>query len=146
MNMRTPTSQSSIQDDRTGIAEVLQKLDPRLGFAIGLLSCAVVAYYIPLIIVALTGTWVNNLTMMDQLAVGVVILAGSNLIGNRVKRILLVGIVFAVLFNIYTVVLMLHMAAHPTVHDWWMAFFFPTAACLLNAWFFLRFKAAAGLD
>ena len=144
--MRTQASQSSIQDDRTGIAEVLQSLDPRLSFAIGLLGCALVAYYIPSILIALTGVWVNNLTMMDALLISMVVLIVQNLIGNRIKKILLVGIVFAVLFNLYAVVVMVHKTANPTFHDWWMMFFYPTVTYPLNAWLLLRFKVIAGLD
>ncbi len=144
--MQTPTSRSSIQDDRTGIAEALRSLDPRLRFAIGLLSCAVVAYYIPSIIIALTGVWVNNLTMINLLLISVAVLVLQNLVGNKVKRIFLVAVIFMIVFNAYATVLMLHMAANPTFHDWWMMFFFPTATCLLNAGMFLRFKAATGLN
>jgi len=61
------------------------------------------------------------------------------------QKILLLGIIFAVIFDCCEVVVMVRIAVNPTWHNWWMVFFLPTAACLLNAWLFLRFKATAGL-
>lgn len=144
--MKTEDTKASLQDNRSGMFEALRELDPTFRYAIGLISCAVAAYYIPSIIIALTGVWVNNLTVLNLLLISVAILIVQNLIGNYFKKILLVGIVFAVLSNIYAVVSMLRIAAHPTVHDWWMMFFFATTSYPLNAWLLLKFKAAANLN
>ncbi len=117
-------------------------MNPTLRFVAGLIFCAVVAYYIPLVLIALTGIWVNNLTMMVQLAVCTAFLIVLNLVGNRLNRVFLTNLVFVMIIDCYEVYDLARTSDWSAWHNWWMLFFFPTAACLLNAWLFLRFKAA----
>ncbi len=137
---------TSVQDDRNGLFEVLRTMNPRLCFWIGLIACASIAYYIPLIFIALTGVWVNNLTMADQLLVAIVFLIIQNLIGNRMNKIIIMGVVLAVVLDGFEAVSLLHATSWSVWQANWMTFFLPTVGCLLNAWLFQRFEAAAGLN
>ncbi len=144
--MKTRNSDTSFQDNRGEMLEVLRELDPRLSFGIGLLFCAIIAYYVPLVLIALTGVWVNNLTMLLPLLIAVTVLVVQNLIGNKLSKLMPVAIAFAVVIDCAEAYL---IARTSHSFDWrvcWMLFFLPTAACILNAWLLLRFKAAADLS
>jgi len=138
--MKTQNSQSSIQDNRGAMSEALRSLDPRICLAIGLVFSAVIGYYVPAILIALTGVWVNDLTMVIPLLLSVTVLIVQNLIGNHFNKILLTGIVLGVALDGYYLDFMLRTAVNPTWHDWWMVYFAPPASCILNAWLFLKFK------
>jgi len=132
--------QSSIRDDRGGISEAVRSLDPRLSLTIGLVYSAVVAYYVPSVIIALTGIWVNNLTMLVPFLMTATILIVQNLIGNRLNKVFLLGIVFAAILDCCQITVMFHTTDHPTWHNYWMTYFLLTTASLLNAGLFLQFK------
>ena len=95
--------------------------------------------------IALTGVWVNNLTMMLQLFIVVVILVIQNLIGNKLNKMLLVAAVFAVVVDGLELYLLVRLSPSLSFHRNWMLFFLPTAAFLMNAWLLSRYKAAVGL-
>jgi hypothetical protein len=143
--MKFTDSQRLLQDDRSGLSEALRSINPSLCFVIGLIVCASLAYYFPLILIALTGIWVNNLTMMLQFMVFVAILIITNCIGNRLRRIFLANAVMVGLAISYEAWYYAHGFNWSELSRNWMVFFLPVAAFLLNAWLFLRFKAAAGL-
>ncbi len=143
--MSAKNSSSSLQDNRSDLFESLRELDPSLRYAIGLVCCAVVAYYIPSIIIALTGLWVNNLTMLLPLLISATVLVVQNLIGNRLNKILICGLIFAGTIDCGQAYSVAHYPHSFAWHVYLMLFFFPTAACILNAWLFLRFKTAADL-
>ena len=144
--MKSSNSGTSTSSQTSEMFEKLRELDPRLRFVAGLIFCAVVAYYIPLVLIALTGIWVNNLTMMMQLVICTALLIVLNLVGNRLDKVFLTNIVLAVIVDCYEAFDLTRTSNWSAWHNCWMLFFFPTIACLLNAWLFLRFKAAAGLN
>ena len=143
--MKSTDSQRLVQDDRGNLSEALRSINPSLCYVIGLIVCATIAYYLPLILIALTGVWVNNLTMMLQFVVFAAVLTITNLIGNRLSRIFLANAVMVGLAISYESWYFAHGFNWSELSHNWMAFFLPVAAFLLNAWLFLQFKAAAGL-
>lgn len=144
--MKTRSPNTSFQNNRSGMFETLLEMNPRLRFVVGLLACAVIAYYIPSFLIALTGVWVNNLTMTLPLLVGVIILVVQSLMGNKLNKPFLVAAFFALVIDGYETYFLIHTAS-----SWaafrvnWMVFFLPTAALLLNAWLLGKYKAATSL-
>ena len=139
--MKTKSSPLSLQDDRDGVFEGLRELDPRLCFAIGLVSSAVIGYYIPTIVIALTGIWVNSLFMLSHILPFSIVLVVQNLIGNKLNKLLLISIIFVVLFDsLGTYFIVIGNSGLAGWRHWWMVPFQPTVACPLSAWLLLKFK------
>lgn len=141
MKMKTGKSPLSLQDERDGVFEKLRGLDPQLCFVIGLISSAVIGYYIPTIVIALTGVWVNSLYMLGPLLSFSAVLVVQNLIGNRLNRLLLVSLIFLAMFYcLGTYFIVSGNLGLAGWRHWWMALFQPTVACPLSAWLLLKFK------
>jgi|GEM_PF-4989490 len=111
---------------------------------IALLTSSVLAYYLPMIIVSLTGHWANNLTDPRLLLVSIGIYIFQNSVGILFRRITLVGIAFAVawfLFFLVTIVLTRRIEGWK---EWWPVLFAPELASLINA--FCLAKLGSVLD
>ena len=63
--MKTGSPNPYFQNNRSQMFEALLEIEPTPSFCRGIaLLARVIAYYIPSFLIALTGVWVNNLTMM----------------------------------------------------------------------------------
>lgn len=144
-NQRLSSKRRAISERQRSMAESLRRLNPLSRFSLGLIICAILAYYIPMVLVALTGAWVNNLLMWNELAVGVAMLLAQNLIGNKVGRPMLVAIIFAVLIDCYYVQFFARISMPAAWKGAWKLFFVPTVGFPLNAYLLIRYKQLAGL-
>jgi len=65
----------------------LRELPPAVRLTIGLISCGIVGYYVPIVKIAATGRWITSLTDPVGLAIATVILVVQNMIGRKLKRV-----------------------------------------------------------
>ena len=143
--MRNENLRLSVQDNRRGVLEVLRSFAPLPRFVVGLIACAIAAYYVPLILIALTGVWVNSLADAMQLLIVVMVLVIQNLIGNKLNQMLIVSAVFAVLVDGLELYILIRTSSSLVFHRDWMLFFLPTTAFFLNAWLLGQYKRAMAL-
>jgi hypothetical protein len=131
--------------DQQSAAIWLRKMSPRSRFTIGLLTSAILGYYVPILLIAMTGRWVNALTDLVGLGVAATILILQNLIGNRLKRIMSVGVSFAFFLSGLMFFLTLLSGRRWVFKDHWPDEFLPIVACLINAWLLARYKNVVNL-
>ena len=93
----------------------------------------------------MTGRWVNALADLFGLGLSATILIAQNLLGNKLKRIMLVGLGFALLLDGLTVFLDLLSGRQWLFKNHWNDLFLPTVACLLNAWLLIKYKRIINL-
>ena len=127
------------------VAIWLRSMSPRSRFIIGIFAAAILGYYVPSLLIAMTGRWVNALTDLFVLGAATIFLVLQNMIGNRLKRIMLVGFFFALLLDGLTVFATLMSGRQWTFKDHWTDEFLPTVACLLNAWLLIKYKRVVDL-
>lgn len=145
--MKNITSDKRIINNQRTAVEALLTLKPLPRFVVGLVGSAVLAFYIPLIMITLTGKWINNLTGDAWLAnlIGIMVLLAQNLIGNKIKRIMPTGIIFAVLMLCYYGGLIIRGWGWGDWKGWWPFLFFSAVSYPLNAYVLLKYKRATDL-
>jgi len=138
-------SANTIQNKQTLLSDSLRDIHPILRFALGLFVCASVAFYVPVVLLVLTNSWVNVLSDWLPSSIGITVLMLITLLGNKIGRIMLVGLVVAALLGLYLVSL---TARTHTLGDWrnyWQNFFFAATVLPLNSYLFLKYKKVADL-
>ena len=130
---------------QVNLSTALRQLPEKGRFALGALTCALISYYTPLLIIAITGRWVNSLTDVLGLSLGTTVLCLQTVIGNKIKRVMLLGALLAVSFAVVIVYMILSSSRSWSLINYWPDIFLPVTACLLNSILFLRYKRAANL-
>ena len=139
-----PNNQISVS--QISLSSALKDIAPTLRLAIGLFASGLIGLYAPLLLIALTGRWSTSLTNLYLVAVALGILIPQNLLGIKLKRIMAVGVVFAVVLTGSDVLITVLYS-----HIWTWSLYYPdvilpAGACLLNAFLLLRYKAAVDLE
>ncbi len=139
-----------INDDLTlnseGLKVSLVRLAPFWRLLFGITGISVLAYYIPLLIVTLTGLWVNRVLMFPDVLIEVGILAIVSVIGYAFKNIWLVALV---VLGIYLGYEIQHYVRAPMTFEIglrWPEFFAPSASLILNAWLTRRYVRSVELQ
>ena len=120
----------------------LRELPPAVRLTIGLISCGIVGYYVLIVIIAATGRWITSLTDPVGLAIATVILVVQNMIGRKLKRVVLFGLIAALVFDGISLYVELSTHRHWSFYYRWNDFFLPTVACTLSAWLFQKYENA----
>ena len=129
-----------------GPRAALVRLPRPARLALGIIGCAVVAFYVPLLVVTMTGVWTNRIFMLDDVAVESSIMAVVSLVGYFTGRVWIVSFVVIGLFLAY---LTQHFVRSPAVFNFgmrWPDFFHPATALLLNSWLLQRYIKSVGLS
>ena len=138
-------STNTIQNKQTLLSEALCDIHPILRFALGLFVCAAVAFYVPLVLLVLTNSWNNVLSDWIPGAVGIAVLMLINLGGNKIGRIMLVGLVIAALLGLDLVSLTARTHALGDWKNYWQNFFFAATVFPINSYLLVKYKQVAGL-
>ena len=138
----------SVANHQTSLQEALSGLAPRTRFWVGLFACAVLAHFVPILILVVAGQWVNEVLVFAVVAGMALVLVLQNLLGNKLKRIWLVNSIAAFLYSAHCFRLMARQAPSVTqgLEAWWTTFLWVILASLLNAALFIRYKKIANLD
>lgn len=136
-----------ITNSQTPLAQALRNLHPIPRLAFGLIGCAAISVYAPMLVLTLTGKWVNFMLGQSLInAACIAVVALVTLAANKVGRVMLVSAALALAFDLYWTSLSVRIY---TGHDWWRYgwpnYFDVTAVFLLNGFLFLRYKQAADL-
>jgi hypothetical protein len=124
-------------------SEWLSELHPTAAFLIGLICSSFLAYYIPMVLVALTGRWINNLTMWLQTAIFMTAFMILNAITSKVgKRDWIVPVLAGTALTLYELSLVARGSRLEDWPTWWMMVALPLPMCLLNYWLFASFMRA----
>jgi len=113
--------------------------------SVGLLASAVIACYLPHLIVAATGKWINNLTMWGVMAVYVLVLIVQNLTGVALRRRMAAAVVWAAIWLVYFTIHIVRTKFLKDWSQWWMVLFVPPTGSLLNGWLMEIYGRAVGL-
>jgi hypothetical protein len=111
-----------------------------LRWCLGLLGCAVVAIYVPLILVATTGTWVENLTRVSENLACAAILMLQGATGIFLKRQVVVSGFFAFLWLVFFSWAVASTERIEHWRLWWVVLFIPPVSSLLNGFLLNRFE------
>ena len=121
---------------------VLKKMPRAWALLIGLLCSAAVAYYIPMVIIALTGVWVNNLLDLKGAAASICILSVINAFAFKIQRPYVTNMSLVLCASAF---IFYEMALSRPLQDWplwWEVYFLLLAAGFLNPFTFIRFRRA----
>jgi len=117
-----------------------------LRVAFGLLLASIIGWYVPLVAVTLTGTWVRNITKWPDAVAAALFLLLMNLAGYRLRRPWVPAIIFFTLIEGYEIIHTLRLVSGFRFSDSWQFFFIPLAGIPLSTWVFIRYVAFAGLQ
>ena len=139
---------TAVVNHQTSLQESLRNLTPKTRFWIGLFACAILAHFVPVLILTVAGQWVNEVLVFVVLAGMALVLVLQNLLGNKLRRIWLVNSIAAFLYSAYAFSLMVRQAHNLAqgLEAWWGTFLWVILACLLNAALFIQYKKMANLD
>lgn len=137
---------TDVANNQTPLAQTLQGLHPIPRLGLGLITCAAVAIYTPLLLLTLTGQMVNSLlgAWIPNL-ISIVVLALITLIANKFERVMLVSAILAIALDLYIVSLGVRTSTYRSLYLNWPHYLNVTTFCLLNGSLFVRYKKAVGL-
>ena len=121
-------------DEVYAMDKLFKKLPFWLQVSLGSVISAIVAFYIPLIAVLVTGVWLNRLTMWLDVFVECSMLLVITLIGYRKRRIWKVTLTFVVLYLVYDVQHFVRSVAKLQPFLVGAELFHPVAALLVNGY------------
>lgn len=139
---------TAVADHQTSLQEALQNLAPKTRFWIGLFACAILAHFVPVLILTIAGQWVNEVLVFVVLVGMALVLVLQNMLGNKLHKIWLVNSIAAFLYSAHAFRLMAQQAHDITqgLEAWWGTFLWVILACLLNAALFVQYKKMAHLE
>lgn len=143
--MKIETRLTHIDNRQMDAFRKLRSMNPLPRFALGLLISAFAAFYIPVLLLALVGTWINVLTQWLPNALCIIVLIVLNLIGNKTGKTFLTGFIFAMIIDCYAVSLSVRIYKAPDWQSWLPNFLFINTAIPLNAYLLRQYKMKAGL-
>ena len=130
---------SRIENRQKPLLEWIRSLPPPQRTPLIWIGSALLAYYIPISLVALTGRWVNSLTDLLGTAVACAILLFQTAAGRLTRRPWLVTIVCGLLALIYFGQLVAKSERLEDWPSWWMNIVVPPVVFVLNTALFLKF-------
>lgn|GEM_PF-6104443 len=113
--------------------------------AVGLLTIAVISNYLPLSVLAAFGQWVNVPSQWIINAAMIAILMTVNSIAYKLGKIVLVGVVALVAFELYTLYITVEVCKWSDWRGYWQGFAFASSALPLNTYLLIRYKKIADL-
>ena len=131
---------SKIENRQSSLWEWIRGLSrwQRTGFV--WIGSALLAYYLPIALVALTGHWVGSLTDLLGLLLACIILLFQTAVGRITRQPWIVTIVCALLALIYFSQLVAKSERLEDWSSWWMTVVVPPVAFILNTALFLKFE------
>lgn len=126
--------------------EFLRQLQPFWRWLIILGMVGLVSWYLPLLVVSITGVWQQNFRNIPDLLLAVTVLSIQSIVGYVTRKPWLVCAVFlALIFGYFASLISRRTASWAEWQTWWMVFFVPAAALTLNTYLFGKFAQAAAL-
>jgi hypothetical protein len=132
-----------VKNEQIDLKEMLVGLPVVSRVLTGSIACAILACYVPLILIAMTGVWVNNLTMWMLNGIWIGILFVVSLVGYRTSRVWPTATVAAILMSAYVSYGMLFAARVEDWRFWWPMWVFGPLGILLNARLFSSYMKMA---
>src|SRR5437588_95981 len=115
---------------QTEASSFVRSVAPLPRFVIGAVVAAFVAYHLPMILVALSGRWINNLTMWLQTAIIMTALIVVNILGNKLRLIWPLGIAVGIVWTLYEISWVMRAQQLEDWPLWWMVVAVPLPICL----------------
>jgi amino acid transporter len=114
-------------------------------FILGIICVSSAAYFIPLLTLAVVAKWTCILLEWPLTIVSIVFLCILNIIGNKIDKTLLVGIVAIVIMDVYSIILTLAKGAGGGIMGFLLNLIFYDSVFILNSWLWIKYKEITNL-
>ena len=131
---------SKVTIEQKGLADTIRNSPSRLRIPIGIAASALIGYYLPLLLITLTGTWRYMLLDFFNFIVCYTVLIVQNVVALKTNKILFTGSVFAAISFLLEVLSNMISNPHAPISAYWSDLVFPVAACLLNALCLVKYE------
>jgi hypothetical protein len=137
--------QNKVSPQEQSVSDWLREINPASRLVLGLAVCALAAYHIPLIVTALAGENVNTISQWGGTMIYTIILIVQNVIGNKIKQLMLTGVIFATVSTCWCGFIIIHSFRIEQVAEWWSLLWTSITWFPLNAYLFKKYKEVASL-
>jgi len=114
-------------------------------YVIGIFCTSVAAYYLPVLLLAAVGNWINTLMDWTVNLSAIAVMMVLNCIGNKINRVLMLNLILAFALDIYGTDLTIRMWYLWGFAHSWQNYVWVNSVLPLNALFWLRYKKSADI-
>lgn len=143
--MNKSSSRLATQLEEDSLGGIVLRWPRFVRLAIGLLSCALISYFTALLLISVTGRWMNRSALLLDILIESSVLAALSLLGYLLGQIRLTALIVLGAFLLYEIQHFMRMPGDRHLLEHWPEFFLPSVSVLLNQYLFAKYAQTAEL-